>query len=77
LLKNMSYSVLWVSNNLFMANIFDENEIIIDRDIWRLLEETERVIHDKRVDNYTRNALERVKREHTYVNRIEELFNFL
>lgn len=77
LLKNMSYSVLWLSNNLFMANLFDEDEIIIDRDISILLDKAEKVIKDKKVDDYTRKALEKVKREHTYINRIEQLFSYL
>jgi len=77
LLKNMSYSVLGLSNNLFMADLFDEDEIIIDRDIFTLLDKAEKVVKDKKVDDYTKKALEKVKRHHTYLNRIEELFSYL
>lgn len=77
LLKNMSYSVLWLSNNLFMANLFDEDEIIIDRDISTLLDKAQKVVRDRKVDDYTRKALEKVKNEHTYINRIEQLFSYL
>ncbi len=77
LLKNMSYSVLWLSNNLFLANLFDEDEIIIDKDISVLLDKAEKVIKDKKVDYYTRKALEKVKNKHTYINRIEQLFSYL
>ena len=77
LLKNMSYSVLGISNNLFMANLFDEDEVIIDRDIFTLLNKAEKVIKDRKVDDYTRKALEKVRNEHTYINRIKELFSYL
>ena len=46
LLKNMSYSVLGISNNLFMANLFDEDEVIIDRDIFTLLNKAEKVFKE-------------------------------
>lgn len=77
LFKNISYSVLWLSNNLFAANLFDDDEIIIDKDIATLLDKAEKVVKDKKVDDYTRKALEKVKNEHTYINRIQELFSYL
>jgi hypothetical protein len=60
-----------------MANLFDEDEIIIDRDIFTLLDKAEKVVKDKKVDDYTRKALEKVKTQHTYINRIEQLFSYL
>jgi spore maturation protein CgeB len=60
-----------------MANLFDEDEIIIDRDMFTLLDKAEKVIKDKKVDDYTRKALEKVKTQHTYINRIEQLFSYL
>jgi len=72
--KNMSYSVLALSNNLFLANLFDEDEIVIDRHIPALLDRAEKIVKDRKVDGYTRKALEKVKNHHTYINRIEELF---
>ncbi len=77
LLKNMSYSVLWISNNLFLAELFDDDEIIIDRDIFKMMEKAEKVIKDRKVDNFTKKALENVKNNHTYINRINELFTYL
>lgn len=47
ILKNMSYSVLGISNNLFLANLFDDDEIIIDRNISNLLDKAEKVVKDK------------------------------
>lgn len=77
LLKNISYSVLGVSNNIYMANLFPDDEIIIDGNIFHMMEKAEKVIKDKKVDDYTKKAIERVKNEHTYINRIEELFSYL
>ena len=77
LFKNISYSVLGLSNNLFVANLFDDDEVIIDKDISVLLDRAKKIVHDKKVDDYTRKALEKVKQKHTYINRIEELFSYL
>lgn len=77
LLKNISYSVLGISNNLYVANLFSEDEVIVDRDIFSLLDKAQKVVKDKKVDDYTRKALEKVKNEHTYINRIEQLFSYL
>ena len=60
-----------------MANIFDEDEIIIDRNISKMMEKAEKVVKDRKVDEYTRKALEKVKEKHTYINRIHELFSYL
>ena len=60
-----------------MANLFDDDEIIIDRDIFTLLDKAEKVVKDRKVDDYTRKALEKIKTQHTYINRIEQLFSYL
>jgi hypothetical protein len=60
-----------------MANLFDDDEIIIDSDIFKMMEKAEKVIKDKKIDEYTSKALLKVKEKHTYVNRIEELFSYL
>lgn len=77
LFKNISYSVLALSNNLFVANMFDEDEVVIDRDIPTLLDKGAKIVYDRKVDDYTRKALEKVKKEHTYINRIEQLFSYM
>ncbi len=77
LFKNISYSVLGLSNNLFVANVFDEDEVLIDRDVSVLLDKAAKVVKDKKVDEYTRKAINKVKTEHTYINRIEQLFSYL
>lgn len=60
-----------------MADIFDEDEIIIDRDIFKLLDKAAKVVKDRKVDIYTSKAIEKVRCHHTYLNRIEELFSYL
>ncbi len=77
LFMNMSMSVLGVSNNPYVYNLFDDDEVIVERDIFRMMEKAEKIIIDKNVDSYTRKAIEKVKNQHTYLNRIEELFSYL
>lgn len=74
---NMSLSILAVSNNPYVYNLFDNDEVIVDRNIGKMMEKAERIIRDKKVDQYTKKALKKVKEEHTYINRIEELFSYL
>lgn len=74
---NMSLSILWVSNNPYVYNLFDDDEVIIDRDIFKMMEKAEKVIKDKKVDEYTKKAVRKVKEKHTYINRIDELFSYL
>lgn len=74
---NISLSVLWVSNNPRVYRIFDEDEIICDRNIRKMMEKAEKVITDKKVDEYTKKAFEKVKEKYTYINMIEMLFSAL
>lgn len=60
-----------------MADLFDEGEVIIDRDIFSLLDKAAKVVKDRKVDDYTSKAIEKVRNHHTYLNRIEELFSYL
>lgn len=77
LFKNISYSVLALSNNLFVADLFDDDEVIIEKDIFDLLDKAAKVVNEKRVDEYTKKAIEKVREKHTYINRIQELFTYL
>ena len=74
---NMSQSVLWVSNNPRVYRLFDEDEIICDRNIGKMMEKAERVIKDRKVDEYTKKAFRKVKEKYTYINTIESLFSAL
>ena len=74
---NMSISVLAVSNNPWVYKLFDEDEIICDRNIWKMMEKAERCIKDRKVDDYTKKAFEKVKNNYTYINLIEKLFSAL
>jgi spore maturation protein CgeB len=74
---NMSLSVLAVSNNPYVYNLFDDDEVIVDRNIGKMIEKAEKIIKDHKVDEYTKKALEKVKEKHTYLNRIDELFSYL
>ena len=73
----MSLSILGVSNNPYVYNLFDDDEVIVDRDIWKMMDKAQQVIKDKQVDQYTRKAIQKVKERHTYLNRIDELFSYL
>ncbi len=73
----MSLSVLWVSNNPYVYNLFDDDEVIVDRNIWNMMDKAQQVIKDKKVDQYTQKAIQKVKEKHTYLNRIDELFSYL
>lgn len=77
LFMNMSMSVLAVSNNPYVYNLFDDDEVIVDRDIFKMMDKAEKIIKEKRVDEYTKKAFEKVRDNHTYLNRIEELFSYL
>ncbi len=77
LFMNMSMSVLAVSNNPYVYNLFDEDEVIVDRNIFKMMSKAEKIIKDRKVDEYTKKAFEKVKNHHTYINRIEELFGYL
>lgn len=74
---NMSLSALWVSNNPHVYNLFDNDEVIVDRDIWKMMDKAQQIIKDKKVDSYTHKAIEKIKNNHTYLNRIDELFSYL
>lgn len=74
---NASLSTLLVSNNPYAYNIFNDDEIIIDRDIWKMMDKARQIIEDKKVDEYTKKAFDKVKERHTYINRIDELFSYL
>ena len=41
------------------------------------MEKAEKVIKDRRVDEYTKKAFEKVKEKYTYINTIESLFSVL
>ncbi len=73
----MSLSVLGVSNNPYVYNLFDDDEVVVDRDIRKMMDKTQQIIKDKRVDSYTQKAIQKVKEKHTYINRIDELFSYL
>ena len=73
----MSLSVLAVSNNPWVYRLFDDDEVICDRNIWKMMEKAEKVIKDRRVDEYTKKAFEKVKEKYTYINTIESLFSVL
>ena len=77
LFMNMSMSVLAVSNNPYVYNLFDDDEVIVDRNIFKMMAKAEKVVKEKRVDEYTKKAFEKVKEKHTYINRIEELFSYI
>lgn len=74
---NMSLSVLAVSNNPYVYNLFDDDEVIVDRNIWGMMDKAQQVIRDKKVDDYTKKAFKKVKEKHTYLHRIDELFSYL
>jgi hypothetical protein len=42
-----------------------------------MIDKAQQIIKDKKVDDYTRKAFEKVKEKHTYINRIDELFSYL
>ena len=74
---NMSLSVLAVSNNPRVYLLFDDDEVICDRKIWKMMEKAEKVIRDRKVDDYTKKAFQKVKEKYTYINTIESLFSAL
>lgn len=74
---NMSLSVLAVSNNPYVYYLFDDDEVIVDKNIWKMMMKAQKIIKDRKVDLYTKKAFEKVKEKHTYINRINELFAYL
>jgi spore maturation protein CgeB len=76
LFKNISYSQLGVSNNPSALDLFAPDEIVFAPRLPELVEGMLRAEHDGSWLEMGRRALERVRDNHTYVNRIAELLGY-
>lgn len=74
--KNISYGKIGVTNNKFVYDVFknDDIELIYDDNIFNLLNKAMECKDDK---DLLLKQMEYVRDNHTYINRINSLFEFL
>ena len=75
LFKNISYGKLLITNSPFSWKILEENGVFdYDCDI---LFEKYQSLGDRQKQKYFKNSINIVKKEHTYINRIEQILQIL
>ena len=74
--KNISYGKIGITNNKFVYDVFknDDVELIYDDNIFNLLDKAMECKNDK---DLLVKQMEYVRDNHTYINRIYSLFEFL
>ncbi len=76
LFKNISYSHLGISNNPATLKVFEPDEIVCSASLDEMVDEMLRVERDGLMDQMIGKALQNVRDNHTYLNRIDDLMRF-
>lgn len=74
--KNISYGSLGITNSAWVAKFLGES-IVFDLDSTKLAQKALKALKDQSVPKIIYDQMENVKNNHTYLNRIDALLNFL